>query len=317
MPAVTVADTSVLSRVPRPDAATSLPRPVNRIVKAGRAVEGAGFTLRRAFPGVVSLVDVDPFLLLDHVGPAVLSPGGEAKGAPWHPHRGFETVTYVLDGSVEHRDSTGGGGVIGDGETQWMTAGSGILHDERPTDAFLQRGGPSHAVQLWVNLPPALKMTPPRYQAIDRDAVVLLTSEDGGALIRLIAGELAGFTGPGATHTPITYSHITLATGARLELPWDQRANALAYALTGRGSVGVDERPIDEGHLAVFGDGDHIIVRASDTVPLDFLLIGGQPIGAPIVQHGPFVMNTPEEILQAIDDYQSARLGKIPAHHQV
>ena len=313
MPAVTVEDTLVLPRVPRSDPTFSVPRPVTRVVKAGNTMEGAGFPVRRAFPGLVPLVDVDPFLLLDHVGPATAAPG-ESKGAPWHPHRGFETVTYVLDGGVAHEDSTGGGGVIGEGETQWMTAGSGIQHDERPSDDHSRLGGPTHAVQLWVNLPPALKMTPPRYQAIDRDAVVLLTSHDGGALIRLIAGELAGFEGPGATHTPITYSHITLAAGARLELPWDRHANALIYTLTGRGSVGPDERPIDDGHLAMFGDGDHVVVRASDTGPLDLLLIGGRPIKAPIVHHGPFVMNTKAEIRQAIEDYRSGRLGQIPAH---
>ncbi|MCB1284979.1 MAG: pirin family protein [Microthrixaceae bacterium] len=313
MPAVTVEDTLVLPRVPRSDPTFSVPRPVTRVVKAGNTMEGAGFPVRRAFPGLVPLVDVDPFLLLDHVGPATAAPG-ESKGAPWHPHRGFETVTYVLDGGVAHEDSTGGGGVIGEGETQWMTAGSGIQHDERPSDDHFRLGGPTHAVQLWVNLPPALKMTPPRYQAIDRDAVVLLTSHDGGALIRLIAGELAGFEGPGATHTPITYSHITLAAGARLELPWDRHANALIYTLTGRGSVGPDERPIDDGHLAMFGDGDHVVVRASDTGPLDLLLIGGRPIKAPIVHHGPFVMNTKAEIRQAIEDYRSGRLGQIPAH---
>lgn len=312
MPAITVEDTLVLPRVPRPDIGVSLPRPVTRIVKAGRAVEGAGFTIRRPFPGIVPLVDVDPFLLLDHVGPAVAAPR-EAKGAPWHPHRGFETVTYVLDGGVAHQDSMGGGGVIGDGETQWMTAGSGIQHDERPSDDHFRLGGPSHAVQLWVNLPPELKMTPPRYQAIGRDAVALLTSHDGGALIRLIAGDLAGFEGPGATHTPITYAHVTLVAGARLEVPWDRRSNALVYTLTGSGSVGDDARPVDDGYLAMFGDGDHVVVSASDTEPLDVLLIGGQPIKAPIVHHGPFVMNTTEEIRQAIEDYRTGRLGQIPA----
>lgn len=313
MPAVTVEDPLVLPRVPRPDTAVSTPRPVTRVVKAGRTVEGAGFTVRRAFPGLVSLVDVDPFLLLDHIGPTISAPR-EAKGAPWHPHRGFETVTYVLDGGVAHQDSTGGGGVIGEGDTQWMTAGSGIQHDERPSDEHARLGGPSHAVQLWVNLPPALKMTAPRYQAIDRDSVVLLTSHDGGALIRVIAGELAGFDGPGATHTPITYSHVTLAAGARLEVPWDRRSNALAYVLTGRGSVGSDDRPIDDGHLAMFGAGDHIVVRASENGPLDLLLMGGRPINAPIVQYGPFVMNTEDEIRQALDDYRTGRLGQTPAH---
>src|SRR5580693_9385641 len=180
MPAITVEDTLVLPRIARPAPGVSRPRPVANLVTAHRQAEGAGFVVRRPFPGVLSMADADPFLLLDHLGPQVNGPG-EAKGAPWHPHRGFETVSYILDGEIAHHDTNGGGGV------------------------------PAHAVQLWVNLPPALKMTTPRYQSITRDALRLLTSDDGGALIRLIAGEVAGFAGPGVTHTPITYAHVTLA----------------------------------------------------------------------------------------------------------
>ena len=314
MPAITVDDTLVLPRIPRPDPAVSRARPVAKVVTAHRAVEGAGFAIRRPFPGELSMAEADPFLLLDHIGPQINGPG-ESKGAPWHPHRGFETVSYILDGEIAHHDTNGGGGVIGEGDTQWMTAGGGILHDELPTERMYRAGGPSHGVQLWVNLPPALKMTPPRYQSITKDALRLLTSDDGGALIRLIAGDIAGFQGPGDTHTPITYAHVTLAPGAQLSVPWDRAFSAMAYVLTGRGSVGSEHRPIEAGHLVVFGPGDHLIIAAADgrAEPLDVLLLGGLPIGAPIAHYGPFVMNTRQEIIQAVEDYQAGRLGIIPA----
>ena len=314
MPAITVDDTLVLPRINRPDPAVSVPRPVGKVITAHSQAEGAGFTVRRPFPGDLSLTEADPFLLLDHAGPSVNGPG-EAKGAPWHPHRGFETVSYILDGEIAHHDTNGGGGVIAEGDTQWMTAGAGILHDELPTEQMYRNGGPFHAIQLWVNLPPALKMTTPRYQSITKDALRLLTSDDGGALIRLIAGDIAGFTGPGATYTPITYAHATLAPGAQLSVPWSPEFSALAYVMTGRGTAGPDGRPVEGGQLVVFGPGDHIVVAAADrqAEPLDVLLLGGLPIGAPIAHYGPFVMNTREEILQAIDDYQAGRLGTVPA----
>ena len=229
MPAITVEDTLVLPRISRPDPATSKPRPVAKIITADRATEGAGFSIRRPLPGELSLTEADPFLLLDHVGPQVNGPN-EAKGAPWHPHRGFETVSYILDGEIAHHDTNGGGGVIGEGDTQWMTAGGGILHDELPTEKMYRGGGPAHAVQLWVNLPPALNMTAPRYQSITKDALRLLTSDDGGALIRLIAGDIDGFSGPGVTHTPITYAHATLAPGAQLAVPWNPGFTASTFA---------------------------------------------------------------------------------------
>ncbi|MGO9873103.1 MAG: pirin family protein [Acidimicrobiia bacterium] len=318
MPAVTVDDTLVLPRIPRPDPATSRPRPVAEVITAHRQAEGAGFVVRRPFPGDLSLTDADPFLLLDHIGPQVNAPG-EAKGAPWHPHRGFETVSYILDGEIAHHDTNGGGGVIAEGDTQWMTAGGGILHDELPTERMYRAGGLSHAVQLWVNLPPALKMTPPRYQSITRDALRLVTSQDGGALVRVIAGDVAGFGGPGVTHTPITYAHVTLAPGAQLSVPWAADFNAFAYVLTGRGTVGEEGRPVEDGQLVVFGPGDHLVVTAADhqAESLDVLLLGGLPIRAPIAHYGPFVMNTREEIQQAIDDFQAGRLGIIPADQLV
>jgi hypothetical protein len=314
MPAITVDNTLVLPRIPVPDTSVSRPRPVARVVTAHRQTEGAGFTIRRPFPGELSMAEADPFLLLDHLGPQINAPE-EARGAPWHPHRGFETVSYILDGEIAHHDTNGGGGVIGEGDTQWMTAGGGILHDELPTERMYRSGGLAHAVQLWVNLPPALKMTPPRYQSITRDDLRLLTSADGGALIRLIAGEVGGFAGPGATHTPITYAHVTLAPGAQVAVPWNPAFSAMAYVLTGRGSVGHEGRPVEDGQLVVFGSGDHLIVAAADrqTEPLDVLLLGGLPIQAPIAHYGPFVMNTRAEILQAVEDYEAGRLGIVPA----
>jgi redox-sensitive bicupin YhaK (pirin superfamily) len=314
MPAITVDDTLVLPRIPRPDPAAAKPRPIAEVVTAHRQLEGGGFSVRRPFPGGLSFVQSDPFLLLDHVGPMLNGPE-EAKGAPWHPHRGFETVSYIMDGEVAHHDTNGGGGVIREGDTQWMTAGGGILHDELPTEKMYRVGGPAHAVQLWVNLPPALKLTPARDQSITKDALTLLTSDDGGALVRLIAGEIGGFEGPGVTHTPITYAHATLAPGAELAVPWNRNFTAFAYVLIGRGTAGFERRPLEGGHLVVFGLGDHLVVAAADrqAEPLDVLLLGGLPIGAPIAHYGPFVMNTRAEILQAVEDYQAGRLGIIPA----
>jgi len=314
MPAITVDDPLVLPRIPRPDPAATTARPVAEVVTAHRQQEGGGFTVRRPFPGQLSLAVSDPFLLLDQVGPQLNGPG-DAKGAPWHPHRGFETVSYVLDGEIAHHDTNGGGGVIGEGDTQWMTAGGGILHDELPTERMYRGGGPAHAVQLWVNLPSSLKMSPPRYQSITRDALRLLTSYDGGALIRLIAGDVAGFEGPGATHTPITYAHVTLAPGAELSVPWNPAFNAMAYVLTGRGLAGAERRPVEDGQLAVFGPGDNVVlaVPQQQEQPMDVLLLGGLPIGEPIAHYGPFVMNTRAEIIQAIEDYEAGRLGIIPA----
>jgi len=313
MPAITVEDTLVLPRIPRPDVTASRARPVFKVIDSHAGTEGAGVPIRRVFPGELAMSDADPFLLLDQAGPTLNAPG-EAKGAQWHPHRGFETVTYMLDGELVHRDTTGGGGVIGEGETQWMTAGGGIQHEELPTEQLYKQGGLFQALQLWVNLPPALKMTTPRYQSITKDSLRLLTSDDGGALIRLIAGNIAGFEGSGVTHTPITYAHVTLAPGAQLSVPWSPDFSAFAYVLAGRGTVGAEARPLDDGQLAVFGQGDHLVVTAADrSTPLEVLLLGGLPIRAPISHYWPFVMNTRDEILETIEDYEAGRLGIIPA----
>jgi redox-sensitive bicupin YhaK (pirin superfamily) len=316
MPAITVANPLLLPRLASP-APQGTHRLVAGVVPAHHAIEGAGFEVWRPFPGGIDARLADPFFLLDQLGPVEYAPN-EAVGAPWHPHRGFETVTYIMDGLLEHHDSNGGGGVIAEGDTQWMTAGSGILHDEVPTRAFLRSGGRSHGVQLWVNLPGALKFTPPRYQAITGDHLTLLSSADGGALVRLIAGDLAGYTGAGMTHTPITYAHASLSAGAQLDVPWDPSFNALAYVLSGRGYAGRERRPVGEHQLAVFGPGDVLTIGAGPSQPddspnLEVLLLGGLPIREPIAHYGPFLMNTRAEILQALEDYQARRLGVIPA----
>ena len=316
MPAITVDNPLVLPRL-APPAAGSSARPVERVVPARRVVEGGGFQVWRPFPGHVDARLGDPFFLLDQLGPVNYAPN-EAVGAPWHPHRGFETVTYVIDGYIEHHDSHGGGGVIGEGDTQWMTAGSGILHDEVPTRAFLRNGGRSHGVQLWVNLPAAKKFTPPRYQAITKHDLTLLSSSDGGTLVRLIAGDLAGHSGPGVTHTPIAYAHASLRPGARLDVPWDPSFSAMAYVLSGRGHAGHERHPVDEHELVVFGPGDCVSITAADQQPdespdLEVLLLGGLPLREPIAHYGPFLMNTKEQIIEAIDDFNKGRMGTIPA----
>ncbi|ASF09514.1 hypothetical protein NBRGN_110_01990 [Nocardia brasiliensis NBRC 14402] len=317
MPAITVPDIMVLPRLPRP-AETMRHRAVRSVVSAPKQREGAGFEVRRPFPSM-DLRTADPFILLDQMGPVAYEPH-EAKGAPWHPHRGFETVTYVMDGTMVHHDSNGGGGVIGEGDTQWMTAGSGILHDELPAEELVVAGGWFHGIQLWVNLPRALKFAAPRYQDLRGSELTLVTSHDGGALVRLIAGSVGGFEGPGSTYTPIAYAHASISPDGQLETPWPQHFTAMAYILSGSGTVGAERRPVREGQLAVFGQGDALTVSAdaaqhNRSGELEVLLLGGQPIREPVVQYGPFVMNTRAEIIQAMDDYQAGRMGNIPAEH--
>src|SRR5688572_22150797 len=253
MPAVTVDDITTLERIPSFDA-TRTHRPVKTVSIAPGGFEGEGFPVRRAFAGV-DLVDLDPFIHMDQMGEVEYAPG-EPKGTPWHPHRGFETVTYIIDGTFEHEDSNGGGGTITNGDTQWMTAGAGILHIEKPPEALVVSGGLFHGIQLWVNLPKAQKWAPPRYQDLRASEVGLLASSDGGALVRVIAGEVAGHQGPGSTYSPMTLVHATLSPGAQLAMPWRADYNALAYVLAGHGSVGPERRPIATGQLAVFGSGN-------------------------------------------------------------
>ena len=316
MPAVSVDNPSALPRIVLPDSPEMRERGVVSVTDAPRMLEGAGFEVRRAFAGI-DLRLADPFILLDHLGAVEYAPG-EAKGAPDHPHRGFETVTYMMDGELEHRDSNGGGGLITDGATQWMTAGAGIVHSEMPTERIVTGGGLFHGVQLWVNLPRAEKWTPPRYQDLEPDSTVLLATDDAGAVVRLISGELGGHRGPGSTHTPITYAHASVSPGARLRIPWSPDFNALVYVLAGSGSIGADRHPIREGQLAAMGEGELLTILSdadqdSRAPALEVLLLGGQPIREPISWYGPFVMNTRDEIAQAFQDYQAGRMGSIPA----
>jgi redox-sensitive bicupin YhaK (pirin superfamily) len=334
VPAITVDDITVLPRIPEPDPLLARQRRVLSVTSAPKGFEGEGFPVRRAFAGV-DLSALDPFIHLDQMGEVDYAPG-EPKGTPWHPHRGFETVTYMIDGVFEHADSNGGGGVITNGDTQWMTAGAGILHIEKPPEWLVMKGGLFHGFQLWVNLPAARKMAAPRYQDIRASEVALASSPDGGALVRVIAGELAGLAGPGSTYTPMTLVHATLSPGARLSIPWRADYNALAYVMSGYGTVGAagsvgrgggtgsgaNPVPVQTGQLTVFGPGDAITLAArphseqeSRSPKLDVLLLGGRPIREPVAWLGPFVMNTREEVLQAVTDYQAGRLGTIPAIH--
>ncbi len=318
MPAVVVDDITVQPRIAQPDPAVARQRPVRSITIAPRGFEGEGFPVRRAFAGV-DLADLDPFVHLDQMGEVEYAPG-EPKGTPWHPHRGFETVTYMIDGTFEHSDSNGGGGVITNGDTQWMTAGAGILHIEKPPEALVASGGLFHGFQLWVNLPAALKWSPPRYQDLRASEVALVSSSDGGALVRVIAGDVDGHHGPGTTYSPMTLVHATLSPGAQLSIRWRPDYNALAYVLAGFGTAGVERRPISSGQLALFGPGNAVTIAAepiqeSRSPSLDVLLLGGRPIGEPVAWMGPFVMNTRAEVIQAIADYQAGRLGQIPAIH--
>ena len=312
MPAFTPTEPKSLEVVADADGAV---RAVAQVAAAANSFEGAGFPVRRPFPGALDLQHTDPFLMLDQMGPVEYAPG-QAKGAPDHPHRGFETVTYLLDGEMEHRDSYGGGGVIHGGETQWMTAGSGLVHSEMPTEAMMRDGGRMHGVQLWVNLPRTDKRAEPRYQDLTGDRLTLFRNEAGDAIVRLIAGDLGGHHGPGSTHTPIIYAHATLQPGAHLALDWPREFNALVYVLSGRGRV-AGTTALGDGQVAAFGPGDVLAVDADAdaTEPLEVLLLGGKPIREPVFSYGPFVMNSKQEIIDTIEEFQRSpeTFGRPPA----
>ena len=317
MPAVTVDDLTTMPRLTQPGLGDTV-RPVRSVTTAPRGFEGEGFPVRRAFAGV-DLAELDPFVHLDQMGEVDYAPG-EPKGTPWHPHRGFETVTYMIDGLLDHQDSTGGGGSITNGDTQWMTAGSGLLHIETPPEWLVAQGGLFHGVQLWVNLPRDQKWAQPRYQDLRSSQLGLVTTADAGALVRIIAGEVGGQRGPGSTHTPMAMLHATLAPGARLDAPWPADFNALVYVLAGRGTVGLDQRPLEAGQLAVLGAGDFVSVAAAEhqdghTPAWDLLVLGGRPIREPVAWGGPFVMNTKAEVMQAFEDFQQGRMGQVPVVH--
>lgn len=316
MPAVT-ADPLTLPRLRKPDAAVTVARPVRALTTAPRGMEGEGFPVKRAFAGV-DLSELDPFIHMDQMGEVEYAPG-EPKGTPWHPHRGFETFTYLIDGRFLHQDSNGGGGEIRDGGTQYMTAGDGILHIETPPEDLVISGGLFHGLQLWINLPRDKKRIAPQYQDLQGRDFSLLASDDGGAVIRVLAGSLDGHAGPGISHTPLTITHITVAPGARVEIPWPTEFNALAYALSGNGSVGPDQRPFRSGQLAVLGAGDSVIISAdasqeSRSPQLEVFLLGGVPLREPVAAYGPFVMCTRAELQEAFEDFQAGKLGTVPAN---
>jgi len=284
-------------------------RPVAAIVDSIETLEGGGFLVHRPFP-IASLDMIDPFLLLDEMGPTEIAPG-EAIGAPDHPHRGFETVTYMIEGEVEHRDSAGNHGIIGSGDVQWMTAGSGVVHSEMPGTAMQRDGGRSHGLQLWVNLPRAEKMTAPRYQ--DLRAADFPIVERDGVWAKVIAGEALGVVGPANTHLPILYVHARVDEGAILDLAVPTDANAFAYVLSGVGDFGDgdSERAAHPHQLVSFGSGgDGIRVRGGHD-GVEFVVLAGRPLHEPVARYGPFVMNTKAEIVTAFDDFQSGRMGQI------
>lgn len=315
MPAVTPEKWSELAHFDVVDISESVERAVKSVTTAPQGLEGEGFPVRRAFAGLL-LQDLDPFVHMDQMGEVDYAPG-EPKGTPWHPHRGFETVTYMMDGTFEHQDSHGGGGLIQNGATQWMTAGKGILHIETPPEKLVVSGGLFHGIQLWVNLPAKQKMIPPAYQGLEAQDVVFVSPLDGESLVRIIAGNIAGHKGPGSTHTPMAMTHVSVSPGSQLDLPWDPTFNALLYVLAGSGYVGSERRSVEMGQLAAFGSGDWLRVGAdaqqdSRTESFECLVLGGQPIGEHVEHYGPFVMNTRSEIVQALQDFEAGRLGVIP-----
>jgi redox-sensitive bicupin YhaK (pirin superfamily) len=286
-------------------------RKVERVVTAQRQLEGGGFVVRRPFPsGGLSLVD--PFLLLDEMGPADYGPG-EAKGAPDHPHRGFETVTYMLAGAFEHEDSAGHHGAIAAGDVQWMTAGRGIVHSEMPARGIREQGGRVHGFQLWVNLPARDKMMAPRYQEVPASGIPEAVTPDGRARVRVIAGEALSARAVIDTRTPIVYQDWRLQPGARVDQPLAEGQNAFVYVFEGRARVGADARELADGQLGLLEPGASVSlsVPAGAASGARLLLLSGQPLGETVARYGPFVMNTEAEIAQAITDYRAGRLGEI------
>lgn len=288
-------------------------REVSQLVTAHRQEEGAGFIVRRPMPSM-SLSVADPFLLIDEMGPVDYGPG-EAVGAPDHPHRGFETVTYVLSGEFEHEDSAGHRGVLRPGDVQWMTAGAGIIHSEMPSRAVRDAGGRVHGFQIWVNLPARLKMTQPRYQEVTSAKIPTARSADGLAQVRVVAGEALGARAVIDTLTPIVYQDWSLEAGADVTLPLAAEQRALVYVFEGAALVGEQAKRVSDGQMAVLAAGDSVRLRASQHARL--LLLAGVPLNEPVARYGPFVMNTPQEIQQAFRDFQSGKMGEITRTAQV
>jgi len=279
-------------------------RSIENIVTSVRVLEGGGFPVRRPIPNQ-EMDQIDPFLLLDHLGPTKWGPR-EAIGAPDHPHRGFETVTYLLAGENEHKDSKGNHGCLRPGDVQWMTAGSGVVHSEMPSPEFFEKGGTMHGFQIWVNLPSKRKMISPRYQDTPSERIPEVVLEDGKSKVRIIAGEFKDVKAVIETNTPILYLHALLEPGMELKHPVSIDDNIMAYLISGKGEFGENEdvNTAAEGQLVLFAhDGDSISLRSTNDSIMEMLILGGTPINEPMVRYGPFVMNTKEEIFQAFRDF--------------
>jgi redox-sensitive bicupin YhaK (pirin superfamily) len=281
-------------------------RSITQLVHAAPQLEGEGMIVTRPFP-TARLDHLDPFLLLDRMGPVTHGPG-EAKGAPDHPHRGFETVTYILDGTIEHQDSQGNRGRIGAGDVQWMTAGAGVIHSEMPVEEIRRNGGRLHGFQLWVNLPRRDKMMKPRYQELRAAEIPIATTADGKVTVTVIAGESLGTRSTIDTRTPIMVLHVRLGAGARFTQVIPETYNAFAFVIGGELTFG--DRLARENDAAIFDRDGDVVAMATES-GAELLLIGGVPLNEPVVRYGPFVMNTPGEIRQAMIDYQSGRFGQI------
>jgi len=283
-------------------------RETTKIVTAHRQREGGGFIVRRPLP-THGLELADPFLLLDEMGPAAYGPG-EAVGAPDHPHRGFETVTYMLEGEFEHEDSAGHRGTIRPGDVQWMTAGGGIVHSEMPSERIRREGGRVHGFQIWVNLPAKLKMTTPRYQEVPASRIPEASTDDGTAKVRVIAGEALGARAVIDTHTPVVYQDWTLAKGADVSVPLPAEFSGLVYVFEGSAKLGDRGAELTDGQMALLGPGDTVRLRDAGGHGR-LLLLAGVPLKEPVARYGPFVMNSDREIMQAVRDFQAGKLGEI------
>jgi len=283
-------------------------RAVSRVFTAPRASDGDGVELRRAFPGS-ELMDLDPFLLLDQMGPMEFAPG-DPRGFPPHPHRGFETVTYLLSGEMQHRDSWGNRGTLRPGDVQWMTAGSGLVHSEMPGDGLKKTGGRLHGFQLWVNLPKKDKMIAPRYQDTASERIPVAESRDGKVRAKVIAGESLATKGVIDTRIPILYLHVTVAPGGEFTQAVPKTENAFAFVVEGEGKFA--GKRLSQNQVALFDRaGENVTVRNDGSAPLSFLLIAGEPIGEPVARYGPFVMNSRDEVVQAVDDFRNGRMGEL------
>jgi hypothetical protein len=290
-------------------------RATKRVITAHRQTEGAGFIVRRPVP-TAGIEHIDPFLLIDELGPIDYAPG-EAIGAPDHPHRGFETVSYVLEGELEHEDSAGHKGNLNAGDVQWMTAGGGIVHSEMPSRGVQEKGGRVHGFQIWVNLPAKLKMTRPRYQEVKAARIPKATSPDGKAKVSVVAGEALGVRAVIDTHTPIAFHDWTLEDGADVTTDVPSDHQVLIYVFQGEALIGEHAREIREGQLAVLTSGDAVRLQSKGPHTTRLLLLAGVPIQEPVARYGPFVMNTRQEIVDAFADFESGKMGEITRSAQL